>query len=341
MAVFRSTSQFDDSSIDLHAPYLTPPVAETHLSPGGSFKIPGGYVAVGFLAFHMDAFFRSYSDGGEISGPGASQVASGGRLAFDGTGVVTGGTVQMLHVDVTGGAQWNLVATQIDGAAYAAAVASADTTDDRALFTAAMAGSDRIILSAFDDVINAGGGRDMVLGKRGADQLYGDAGNDLMDGGKGRDLLDGGTGADLLFGGRGNDTLLGGGGDDILWGSGGTRDILTGGAGQDDFIFAGNFGDETAIVTDFVHGVDHILIEIADSTTGAALTFADFGIRQTAEGALIRHADPLSGVVVKILLQGVDAAGLTAADFLSSTSYADDPIHLAYAPFMNNWTYWS
>lgn len=340
MAVFRSASQFDDNSLDLHAPYLTPPVAETHVTPGGSFRISGGYETVGFLAFHMDAFFRSYSDGGEISGPGASQMASGGRLVFDGAGAVTGGTVQMLHVDVTGGAQWNLVATQIDGAAYAAAVDSADTGDDRALFAAAMGGSDRIILSAFDDVIHAGGGRDMVLGKSGSDQLYGEGGNDLMDGGKGRDLLDGGIGADLLFGGRGNDTLLGGGGDDILWGSGGTKDVLTGGAGQDDFIFAGNFGDETALVTDFVHGVDHILIEIADSATGEALTFANFGIRQTAEGALIRHADPLSGVVVKMLLQGVDAASLTAADFLSYSSPADDPIHLAYAPFVNNWNYW-
>ena len=55
-------------------------------------------------------------------------------------------------------------------------------------------------------------------------------------GGAGDDVLTGGSGADFLFGGAGNDRLTGGAGNDVL----------SGGAGDDTYVFAGDWGADTA-----------------------------------------------------------------------------------------------
>lgn len=326
--------------MDLHSPWLSPPVTLEHVSPGGSFTIKGGYVAAGMIAFHLNSVSRSYADGLSISSTGGAQeTASGSGLTFDGAGMINGGTVQMIHSFAASGAGWNLVGMRIAGATYGAAVTSADTSDDHALFAAALAGNDRIILSGSADQIHTGGGRDLVLGKGGADTIFGEGGDDLIDAGTGNDAIDGGMGNDLLFGGSGRDSLLGGGGVDLLCGGGGANDFLTGGAGQDSFIFASNFGNQLTTVTDFVHGVDHILISARNPLDGSDLTYADLTIHQRAAGTLISFAYP-GGAELKMLLKGVDASTLTAADFLTITM-SDDPIYAAYAHFMNNWTYWS
>lgn len=70
-----------------------------------------------------------------------------------------------------------------------------------------------------NDLLNAGGGRSVLLGG---------AGNDLLSAGQGSAVLVGGEDNDLLFGGGQRDVLIGGGGSDILNG-GGNEDILIGG----------------------------------------------------------------------------------------------------------------
>ncbi|OED50278.1 spondin domain-containing protein [Leisingera sp. S232] len=62
--------------------------------------------------------------------------------------------------------------------------------------------------SAVDDLVSAGGGRDILLGRSGWDELDGGAGRDVLFGGRGNDSLDGGTGRDVLKGGRGDDTFI-------------------------------------------------------------------------------------------------------------------------------------
>ena len=62
--------------------------------------------------------------------------------------------------------------------------------------------------SRADDLVDAGGGRDVILGRAGWDELSGGAGQDVLFGGRGNDILDGGTGSDVLKGGRGDDTFV-------------------------------------------------------------------------------------------------------------------------------------
>jgi PKD repeat protein len=66
------------------------------------------------------------------------------------------------------------------------------------------------------DVIQAGGGNDMLFGEDGNDVLTGGAGNDVIVGGTGADVIKGGTGRDIMIGGLGADVISGSDGDDIL-----------------------------------------------------------------------------------------------------------------------------
>lgn len=98
------------------------------------------------------------------------------------------------------------------------------------------------------DHILAGGGDDYVVGYSGDDTLIGGGGDDTLEGGfstiafTGDNLLTGGAGNDSLLGSSwGMDTLQGGSGDDTLQGdsrlSGGRGDVLSGGAGNDTYVY--------------------------------------------------------------------------------------------------------
>lgn len=123
-----------------------------------------------------------------------------------------------------------------------------------------------------DDTISGEGGNDTIDGGAGDDTLDGGAGNDTVMGGYGDDTVSGGAGNDILSGGHGEDTLIGGDGDDRLESRADARepviaqdfdrsddpdyevdfdarmvypsqanlpsdDVLTGGAGADEFFF--------------------------------------------------------------------------------------------------------
>ena len=339
MALFRSTAQFDDTLFDLHAPFLHPPVTLAPDTSGVSFVLRGGYFAVGILAVSLARFERGFGDSLGISGAdGTAEVLAGSSLTYDATGMVSGGKVQMIHSQTAAGAGWDLVGIRLGGAGVGAALTSADTTDDRAVLVQALAGNDRVILSAFGDTFHAGGGRDMVMGNAGADVLYGEGGNDLMDGGTGADLVSGGLGNDALYGGAGRDTLVGGQGDDTLFAGAGTQDSVTGGAGADVFVFRPEGALSQTNVTDFQRGMDHI--DLAGAKAGGdTVAFADLDIHQVARGAMITCAFNEGQQVFKMLLLGVKAADLTADDFPVYTVF-NDPIFSSYAHFQDQWTYW-
>ncbi len=81
---------------------------------------------------------------------------------------------------------------------------------------------ERIIGTAGDDVIVAGGGNDRISGLGGDDIIIAGAGNDTVRGNAGDDTLCGGLGRDRLVGSQGADRLAGGpGADTITSGSGG------------------------------------------------------------------------------------------------------------------------
>lgn len=95
----------------------------------------------------------------------------------------------------------------------------------------------------------------------------GNALNNVITGNDGDNKLDGGDGDDTIYGQDGNDTISGGNGNDILLDvldatvtatspvSKADADILTGGAGDDRFVYT-RFNDAGDIITDFGNGND-------------------------------------------------------------------------------------
>lgn len=128
------------------------------------------------------------------------------------------------------------------------------------------------------------------------------AGNDVAVGSDGNDTFEMGTGNDSVSGGQGDDLFTLGDGADML---GVTRHS----AGPFPF------GDGNDRVTDFDVAEDIIVFQIVNGTTYDPL--AD--TTQTAEGALISYVSGSS-----LLLEGVDMADLSAANFLF-----DDTIYVA------------
>ena len=174
-----------------------------------------------------------------------------------------------------------------------------------------------------NDLVDAGSGKDEVLGGFGKDILYGRGGNDDLEGGSGRDdiygnggndELEGDDGSDLLVGGRGRDDLDGGNGNDILkgnqgddWLDGGNgNDFLRGGGGYDVFEFEHRSGDD--IVADFTDGKD-------------LLDLTDFDFR--GAGQVLKHAAQIGGDTLldldnhtSVALLDFDLGDLGRADFI-------------------------
>ena len=176
--------------------------------------------------------------------------------------------------------------------------------------------------------INIIGAADMLHGGQGDDELVGDAKVLSADGAGssivialGADRLEAGDGNDTLYGDTqsiseangGVVTLTGGDGDVLIGGLG--NDLLDGGAGDDLFVFADGDGNDTII--DFTPGgtedyIDLRLVAFADANGNSTRDFNDVLALTTQDGGnAVILFDFLS-----ITLNGVNAADLTAADFL-------------------------
>lgn len=114
--------------------------------------------------------------------------------------------------------------------------------------------------------------------------------------------IDGGGGNDIINGSAGNDNIFGGDGDDFLKAMGG-NDQLTGGNGKDIFAFGLNWGHD--VVTDFKRGTDKLNFHDAGAMNMQSLTITGVGAN-----TLIAFGGQ------DVLLNGVQAAKLTAADFI-------------------------
>lgn len=146
---------------------------------------------------------------------------------------------------------------------------------------------DYILASDGNDVVYGGSGHDVLKGGNGSDTLYGEGGNDDLQGEAGDDILFGADGDDNLYGGLGTDRLFGGSGSDYFnmrdgadvadGGDGNdgimeiTDDTVTGGAGDDLFLFHMNQGS-VATVTDYRNGNDTLgLHDAPDADANAQL----------------------------------------------------------------------
>lgn len=199
--------------------------------------------------------------------------------------------------------------------------------------------SDSILLEQ-----GAGGGPQHIIGGNGEDTISAGGGPDTIEGGNGKDLLMGGGGPDLILGGNGADTLVGGEGPDTL----------TGGNGPDVFVFvahsdddhgsggeeggheeptsvvtadesdSGQGGGRRETITDFTPGLDHIDLSAIESVTRFTDGPEAFSawVVQDEESAILRVdtdgalAGEHGGAELSVVLLGVDAASVTASDFL-------------------------
>lgn len=146
-------------------------------------------------------------------------------------------------------------------------------------------GKDKGFGGAGNDKIWGDGGNDKVFGGGGRDKIHLGGGNDKAFGGAGNDKIWGDLGADKIHGGAGNDKLYSGAGRGHLWGDAGddllvadlrsSGQVLTGGAGDDHFVFVrSDRGERThSIITDFKIAQD-------------SLTYKghDINLRQLAHG---------------------------------------------------------
>ncbi len=192
-------------------------------------------------------------------------------------------------------------------------------------------GDDRVLAGAGDDTVYGGTGNDVLRGMDGNDSLEGGSGDDYLLGKSGDDILRAGTGTDVLKGGIGSDlldgrdgavsgadsdTLEGGDDNDRLIGDNG--DVLTGGAGIDDFeVVVDPDGAEVVQLTDFDptvrDGDDAETITLLDEN-GQPLPASEFSNPDTTT-LCIHDAEDGSGAILH--LDGVDVAfvsGVSASD---------------------------
>lgn len=162
------------------------------------------------------------------------------------------------------------------------------------------------------------GASNALTGDDGDDELYGEDGDDALYGNDGQDTLDGGEGDDTLDGGADDDTLILDDGD-----------LATGGEGADTFQITPDIPDDVPILTDFLPGVDTILVRY-DGDTAPEITFeTDEEAGSTAvfsDGSQILHLEGTTDVTLDDVVLEQDMATPTEGDDSLTGDDGDDTI---------------
>lgn len=198
-----------------------------------------------------------------------------------------------------------------------------------------------------NDNIEAGAGGDNAFGGQGDDTLFGFTGTNLLVGGGGNDVLGGGQGDDVLVGNQGDDQFVdsfgannmrGGQGRDTFenLANGDTfagADTISGGRDSDTFRLALNSTVSGAVadtITDFETGAggDVIDFNIVFSFAFSGLNLFGEGVVrlvQDGDDTLVEVLNEASAYQAVLVLDGVDADDLTAANFFSNRGIITDP----------------
>ena len=283
-----------------------------------------------FSILGADSFTNTSSDGTTFEG------ASDASVIYNANNIATGYVAQFsnvepgvdgeftIRVDNGGDGNWyvNAIALQEEAAEpEAAAPAFGSLGDDTlegglnldfegvgnpvfagegsdVLDTSTAEGSNRLYAGSDSDELFAGTG----------DRLFGGAGNDILDSsiGGGDNRLYGGDSDDDFFLGS-NDRAIGGDGDDRFFTPEGGDNVITGGAGADQFWIANAAIPASAnTITDFTSEDDVLGIGGIDSVA----EFADLSITQDGADAIVSVGD---NDVARLL--GINADELTADQF--------------------------
>jgi hypothetical protein len=249
---------FDDATITLSgsgadvAGALDPLSFAWDLDDNGAFETTGANVtfdpaALGFAGMQLRNVHLKVSDGdgGEAISTTTVRVLGEGTLLLDGVLYVVGGaTANDLVLITQPDADIRVFASFNNDNPELFATASVNQIQvytrgghDIVVTTPNVVTSMRIEGGAGNDLLNGGGGANLILGGVGHDSLFGGGADDVLLGGDGNDDLFGFGGNDILVGGNGSDMLFGGTGRDLLIGSL-DSDLLNGG-GDDDILIGG------------------------------------------------------------------------------------------------------
>lgn len=158
--------------------------------------------------------------------------------------------------------------------------------------------------------VTGGGGNDAlteiedIVGSLQSDTLIGDDENNLLVALGGNDSVVGNGGDDTLLSGVGIDTLDGGIGNDVLE-SNGSASLLTGGSGEDTFIFSAG---GTHRITDFEDLSDFIMIDRETPFTFGQLDIA----QQGADARVVAGTE----VTLTLVFENTQASLLDQNDFI-------------------------
>ncbi|RAI66487.1 heme peroxidase [Pseudomonas fluorescens] len=191
------------------------------------------------------------------------------------------------------------------------------------------------------NTIMGGAGNDVLIGNGGADTMAGGGGNDIYEVTDLGDVVHEnlGDGSDavwtslasytlsdnvetLFFGGTGNfvgtgnalsNAIVGGAGNDVITG-GGSNDLMSGGiAGNDTFMFAAGFGNDTILNFSANPGAGQDLLNLA----ALGITSATFAANVTITAS---GADTVVGIGADTIhLVGVNSAAVDQTDFILAT----------------------
>jgi Ca2+-binding RTX toxin-like protein len=294
-----------------------------------------------------DVFFVSGNAGSDTYNGGDGFDIIRGSSGDDVIGL-RGGTSFLIGIEaIDGGDGFDIL--RLDGSANVLNLSDVTLTSVEQI--EAGGGGDRITGSAGHDVIVGGAGNDVLAGGLGNDTFVfsGRQGSDSFDGGAGFDTIKGSAEADILLLSRGTDDLISieaidlGGGVDILRTGGGAdivdlsaiavsglerietgagndriigtaaNEILSGGPGQDVFVFRGPFGHDT---------IEDFQLLLGPRRNGDVIDVSDLGFQsffdilantqQVGQNSVIRDTDTDSSItllnVAKSLLQPDDFA---------------------------------
>lgn len=175
-----------------------------------------------------DTIWIPYGDGANINGgQGFDVISFRGRV--DASGTDTGGITFTVGNGTQDIGRGSITTTSIEGA-------EGSEFDD--VITGNGSANQ---LSGFlgNDIVNGGGGDDVIYGDRAIREVGETPGNYDYDNDPayvGNDILNGGAGEDLIYGDAGNDTIDGGAGADTIIGGAGA-DFIVGGGGADTFVY--------------------------------------------------------------------------------------------------------
>lgn len=195
---------------------------------------------------------------------------------------------------------------------------------------------ERIIGSAYDDMITGSAADEYVEGGVGNDVLYGGAGNDTLLGGDGNDTIDAQSGNDTLVGGAGSDVLIGGDDSDtyLIGLNSGADQIRNYDSSGDDIDVIG-YQDISRNYLWFSRTGNDLVIAVIG--TGVQTTIKDWYLTATAGDRANYKIDfILAGNHVSSTINAEGLVSLMAGYAKPATQAAFDTLHADMA-FENKW----